>query len=1143
MKIRDVNNGLLYDLIMLNEANVVNIKDEFEGTSIAKYLKHFANNLGSEEAKTTFTKKLAKLFINDERFLYAVRNLPDNAPEWAREAMARGELMYFQPSQELDNNMEHLVHYVAAIEQDLQNQDKEKQVLAQRELAGFNKAETVDILINKSNEYFKRGSKKAGRSEEGTKEILDSGDGYRWLLLLDAEAYKREGKTLQNCIGSFWTREKAKREGKEIVVLRGPSNDSHVAARIDNAGHSIEEMKGKNNAPPVEKYMPYVIHFVNNMNLKLSGSAEYDFQRAGYLYLQDKLYSRESAIKEFIKTVKIADVDGGRVLAKINLAGSGMTGDQLGYIYPAFAQALRRGEAATSIYEVRKKDGTPEVSGLVKGRMLVDIQRYRREVTESFVREALEQSKMKEGQFLISELVRRNIIDDVAPEIHKELFWNERIRLDTDSGAFVPIKAKGKFKTGEKHLEWEEHDDPGEVKQIRAALSSRHAYYKTPVEELDPRSIKSVFITQTSRKDLYNNVERFGTLVVLKTKKGELIPAMVFGAGDEISVERIGITGNHNQMRINKSVVDSMIGLANKENATLTKSFRVNNGIVKDGKEFKAFEPKRIQLDGEPSGVKIDLADLDLGDRLAAINKVVVGGNIRKRSGNEGEDETTRVHNDDTEIRRRIEHAIQGAEYKRGRYINKKHLTSDSTNWEGKELKDVYTSAFGGKTPDAIYLVDVKYGAGKSHQVFMLADRNKVILVDNTTARHRFQKWGDYDDVATQINAFAKKNGLTFEKDAISKKGGEFRVHNNELQAAATVQQKRIEGMRKVGKVGLEGTDELPFANEAKLVRMSPDEQALWSRQGLRTDTVQGEGWKLLDSAGTPIGVVVVKDNTIQAVYHSDGSAQQDATPEQKLNTLRAKSPDKRTMSYVKTAMEQFGWNVKPAKHLVVTPNSDGHKILKTLEVRRRTSNITTLNRKQVLQDADVAGGSGTASWNAETAADRHLYNMGLITAERTRGGYSISIGITALGRAALQQLEQGNSINLANLAAEQPVSDTWVKPERKQAPKPERTSSSTVTGRTKAGTSAERALNSFREFADENNRIPTRSEFMQVLMADPFNMSRAGAQTYYYTTKAKYAALNEKFSQQAYDELLTETASLRLDTGPLAALRSLLVG
>lgn len=1136
MKIKDVNAGYYYTSTMLTEANVVNIKDEFEGNSIAKYLKHFADNLGSEEAKTTFIKKLSKLFINDERFLYAVRQLPANAPDWAKKAMDDGQLMYFKPTQELDNNMEHLVHYVAAIEQDLQDQNKEKQVLAQRELAGFNKAESLDIIVTKSNEYFKRGSKKAGRSEEGTKEILDSGDGYRWLLLLDAEAYKREGKTLQNCIGSIWTREKAKREGKEIVVLRGPSNDSHVAARIDNRSHAIEEMKGKNNAPPIDKYMPYVIHFVNNMKLTLGGGAVYDFQRAGYMYINDKLYSREDAIKEFIKTSKVNDVAGGKVLVKVNLSGSGLDNSQLTALYPRLSSAASGGLASYDVYEIRRKDGTPEISGLVKDRTLTGIQRNtQRAVAESFVRESTEKSEMKAGQLLISELIRNNIIQDVGTEIHKEMFWNERVKLNPETGAFEPVKVKGRFKTGDEHLEWEEHDDPEQVRQIRVALSARHAYGVTPIDTIDPKSIKSVFITSTSRQDRYDTEEKAGALVVLKLKNGDLIPAMVFGSGQDISVERIGVTGTWNRFLANKPVVNSMVGLANKENANLPKSFKVNNGIVKDGDKLKVFEPKKIQLDGEPSGVKIDLADLDFEDRLAAINIIATRGAVRRR----GEDEeTNRIYDDDTEIRRKIEASIQGAKYKRGRYVAKRHISKDAGDWEGKELRDIYTAAFDGNTPDAAYLVDVKYGADKKHQVLMLADRNKVILIDNTTATHGFQKWGDFKEVSDQLNAFLKKNGLTVERDALSKKG-ELRVQNGEIQPAAVIQQGRLEKMRQSGKVGLEGTDELPFANGAKLLRMSPDEQTKWARSGLKAEHVSGEGWKLVDDTGTPIAVAVVKDNVVQTVFRSDGSAPPNATNEAKLNAIKIKSPNTTTLSYLNSATEQLGWTVSPKQNLVITPNSDAHKVLKVVN---KAGKGKYLSRRYALQSADVRGTSPQA-WKTQSAVDRILHNVGLLRGEKKRGGYVVELTSTALGRAAEQALERGQSINLANLAPAQPVSDTWVKPERKEAPKPERSATSAVTGRTKAGTGAERALNKFREFVDENGRIPSRSEFMRILTAEPFNMSNAGAQTYYYTTKAKYAALGEKFSQQAYDELLAETASLRFDTGSLAALRALLIG
>jgi hypothetical protein len=56
----------------------------------------------------------------------------------------------------------------------------------------------------------------------------------------------------------------------------------------------------------------------------------------------------------------------------------------------------------------------------------------------------------------------------------------------------------------------------------------------------------------------------------------------------------------------------------------------------------------------------------------------------------------------------------------------------------------------------------------------------------------------------------------------------------------------------------------------------------------------------------------------------------------------------------------------------------------------------------------------------------------------------------------------------------------------------------------TGAGSKINQAIAKFQEYQRHNGRIPTMGEFTQILMAPPFNMSKAAASTYYYTTKKR---------------------------------------
>ena len=62
-----------------------------------------------------------------------------------------------------------------------------------------------------------------------------------------------------------------------------------------------------------------------------------------------------------------------------------------------------------------------------------------------------------------------------------------------------------------------------------------------------------------------------------------------------------------------------------------------------------------------------------------------------------------------------------------------------------------------------------------------------------------------------------------------------------------------------------------------------------------------------------------------------------------------------------------------------------------------------------------------------------------------------------------------------------------------------------------------------FKDHVEEHGAIPTRGEFINYMSDEPFSMSKSGAQTYYYTTKKKYAALNESVLGSLAQLLLIE--------------------
>lgn len=277
----------LLDELLLTEANVFNASIPYKNVSIKQFVqKHIGNNITDPEVVKVLTKKLSTFLINDERFLRPIRQLPNDAPEWAQQAAATGQLMVFVPNQELNDVVSNIIHYVQAAGQNLDSTDNNVVVQAQRELASIVKQPNLDELAKRADQYFKAtATKQSVKDIEGMNGIVDY-DGWIWYKLDTPEAFVREGNTLQNCIGKHWTHQKTNNEGMQIYILRTPSNDSVVAVRAKDK--KVYEIKGKNNKPPVDKYMQPVFKFIRDYEFDIS-SAEHELIRAGYYVFNNNL--------------------------------------------------------------------------------------------------------------------------------------------------------------------------------------------------------------------------------------------------------------------------------------------------------------------------------------------------------------------------------------------------------------------------------------------------------------------------------------------------------------------------------------------------------------------------------------------------------------------------------------------------------------------------------------------------------------------------------------------------------------------------------------------------------------------------------------------------------------------------------------
>jgi len=101
--------------------------------------------------------------------------------------------------------------------------------------------------------------------------IIKEISGLKWVKLLTPKAKDVEGDVMGHCVGGEGY------ENKDIYSLWDNRDRSHVTIEADDNRKTIQQIKGKQNREPVEKYQPACVEFIANAMLqgfKVQGDGE-----------------------------------------------------------------------------------------------------------------------------------------------------------------------------------------------------------------------------------------------------------------------------------------------------------------------------------------------------------------------------------------------------------------------------------------------------------------------------------------------------------------------------------------------------------------------------------------------------------------------------------------------------------------------------------------------------------------------------------------------------------------------------------------------------------------------------------------------------------------------------------------------------
>lgn len=1073
---------------LLLEANVYNVDVSYAGNSLSKFLKPYIANV-SEVSQKALQKKLAKLLMNNEKFLKKVEKLPADAPEWAQQAQAAGQLMYFAPTPELEGAVEHISHYVAALEGDEKSDDPNKKANATRELAGVTKAENLDLLVAKSNEYFTRGTKKVATSNDGSTHIFDGANGYSWYRLDTLDAYKREGKVLQNCIGTHWVPSKADR----IYVMKGTNGDTNVAIRTDTS-NTIQEVKGKNNKPPVARYMPAVAELINHMKWKVQGNGAHDIARAGYLFHEGILYSRSEAIEKFVTHKPVAH-------------GNGFTIDEL--TTPKMSKENRNNVLGLDYYD----SGTTRVYGyFANGNavMTLNVSPSKELIKVNKALGELDLDDRKNGPVLqaIRTMRENGLITTLTDQMRDWLRAHAGVKYDVLKKDFDEVASiKGIKDIGVPQTQREL--SPEEKDQVVAAIKEWvHDDLRKALKLDDVKSAHISVLQGAYHRGYGEDVEQWLPVqlaIVDGEGKATLLTLGVSRSSHKVELEHTGFGKRpdpaHNwTKKRDETTGEVWVKMANEKKFLLPPTFLLANGVIRENDQYVPIRLSELKSKNTSDGSQIfDLDKYEGVDRLTALIAVV-----QKTSGKP-----------DTQLYRDLDNFVKNARAasRGGYYYGDLPDSHDSNTTMSPDMIHKWImKTFAGNVPNR--MIRTKLDDNSAVTLFVTGDTVVRIGEDGTgtTARHAAK----HEALAGSFNKLAKDLGLKFNPKAMSEH--ELAIVDDIVQTAHSVRAKDVEaGYKKSPQA------EVKFQDGTVIKRMPARDAVDFLTVGAAAQSTGRRGIQAVDSYrdvyeiendGKTIGAfTVTTGGTLGAVFGhdkkrikrelSDFAKERKESKHLSQRELPAQMKrDTELMKYVVTAAEKLNFQVTAgADAPIAKPNGTAHKLLRALSVA-----TAPMARTQAYK----TGGAAATMNGWETLPvpqDRRLYDAGFV--DMTKEGKSYMLAITPRGKEALKQLRLGNAVRLTHFYKKAPLDDGTKKPEPVAAPaatpvaRPA-AAAPRAAAPAGAGTKAERAQRLWDAEVAAGN-VPTRAAFIRKLV-DEVGMTPAGAGTYYHNLKVKHA-------------------------------------
>jgi hypothetical protein len=255
--------------------NIVNLAD------VDAFVENFAADVARPEVQGWLCGQVRKFLLRDPRLSrllasHEIAALQREAalPAWAAAADAAGRPLHrFDPYRierwdDGDTDFVQALHVVREWLGALPEGDRHL-----RRLGRMSVPEAIAAARAWRRRLAKRRQDDCPEDWPGLETVWRSPLGPKFVRLTTPAALWREGTLMCNCLRHGWYKDEVASGTSEIYSLRDTQNRPHVTIQV--RGVVMVQIKGKQNATPAKKWLPYVHQFVAFMNwLDLGGPAE-----------------------------------------------------------------------------------------------------------------------------------------------------------------------------------------------------------------------------------------------------------------------------------------------------------------------------------------------------------------------------------------------------------------------------------------------------------------------------------------------------------------------------------------------------------------------------------------------------------------------------------------------------------------------------------------------------------------------------------------------------------------------------------------------------------------------------------------------------------------------------------------------------